>query len=108
MPVAECHRLELEECFTGFIHRLDCFLEAGRGNDGTELPSRINHHSHLGATSHRFAVNAGNISGSLRALLAEADLARLACIPEDIGSDHDVIAAGSEIETGINPYGDVQ
>ena len=110
---------EGQDGFARLIHRLDLVLEPGRGNHRSQFAGGINHYCYLGPARHGFAVNAGDISGRLCALLANADLGCVAshtlvanvdvvtaCIEVDAGicAHEDVVTAGGETESGIRAH----
>src|SRR5438876_4350871 len=76
------------------IHLLDCFLLSCRGEDRAELAVGIDLHRNATGTGHAFAVDAGDIGGSLCAVFANADLVGIARCADHARADHDVVTAG--------------
>src|SRR4030095_264667 len=98
--VAKAHGLEGKYCFARFLHRFDRFLKPGRGHNRAELAIRADNTTY--PTRHSLAIDASNKSLLLSARLANPDCGWIRQ-PRRARwrADHDIVAAGSEIDTGI-------
>ena len=100
--IAEADRLQRKDGFVGFIHGLDCLLEASRGSSNAQLASGVHYYR---ASSHWHPRDAGNKGLLLCSLLTDADGVRFAADTKDVSADIDVITAGGDIGAGGPVWG---
>src|SRR5262249_35750164 len=99
----ESHWFQRKDGFARLIHRLNRFLETGRGGGRAEVTSAID--QDRDAAGHSHAKNAGDISVLMSWFGADADgfgFARRTNV-----TDINIVTASSEIEAGLKAHGNV-
>src|SRR5438552_12799051 len=93
----EGHRFQRQDCFAGFVHRFDRFLETRRGCGGAEVTTVIYEDRYAGR--HRHAENAGDKSVLVSWSGADANPGEITC--NTSVADIDIVTARGDIEGGV-------
>src|SRR5438132_13773466 len=99
----EGHRFQRKDCFAGFVHRSNRFLETHRGCGGAEVTTVIYEDRYAGG--HRHAENAGDKSVLVSWSGADADPGEITS--DTIIADINIVTAGGDIEAGVKAQCDV-